>query len=192
MRCALLLLLLILPFSARAQVIPRAEPFSTISIAAGGTYNVSRSVIHDFWKPGYGGELSLSTPFYFGQAEAGGAFHTYDVADPSVPRFDAILLFAGWGVAVSPIPYFSWYNGFRLGNNRMTFDDDTFPGIRTESEFMLGLNSRLDLLLLQGVGVFGSASLSQTYTFIRFRTVYVTAGLTYRAPSPEWVKSFLR
>ena len=191
MRCALLLVL-ILPLSARAQLLPQAEPFSTIDIAAGGTYNVSRSVIHDFWKPGYGGELSLSTPFYFGQAEAGGAIHSYDVADPSVPRFDAILLFAGWGVAVTPTPYLSWYNGVRLGNNRMTFDDDTFPGIRTESEFMLGLNSRLDLRLSQEVGVFGSAWLSQTYTFIRFRTVYVSAGLTYRTPSPEWVKTFFR
>lgn len=184
------MLLIVAP--SAAQDSPDEGPFSTIELRAGGSYNINRNNIHDYWRPGYGGELSLATPFYFGIAEAGGAYHRYDVADPSVPRFDAILAFAGWGIPLSPSPYVSWYNGFRLGNNRMTFDVDTFAGIRTESEFILEVNSTLHLRLPQGFGIFGSARFSQTYTFIRFRTIYVTAGISYRTSSPRWIRTLLQ
>jgi hypothetical protein len=190
MRTIVLILLMVAP--SAAQDSPDEGPFSTIELRAGGSYNINRNNIHDYWRPGYGGELSLATPFYFGIAEAGGAYHRYDVADPSVPRFDAILAFAGWGIPLSPSPYVSWYNGFRLGNNRMTFDVDTFAGIRTENEFMLEVNSTLHLRLPQGLGIFGSARFSQTYTFIRFRTIYVTAGISYRTPSPRWLRTLLQ
>jgi hypothetical protein len=193
MRCFASIIILASQISfAQESLIRAGDPFSKIEFSAGGSTDVGRNFLHDFWRPGYGGELALSTPFYFGEAEAGGAYHVYDMAASSVPRFDAILVFVGWGIALSPSPHLSWYNGFRVGNNRMSFDDDTFPGIRNESELMLGANSRLHLRLRQGIGIFGSAWWSQTYTNVRFRSIYVSAGLSYRATSPNWIRTLLR
>lgn len=176
------------PFN-RAQ---EDRAFNRLEIAVGGTYNVNENIIHDFWEPGYGGELSFLTPFYFGHVEAGGAYHRYEASSDDVPRFDALLAFLGWGFRWEPAPGLSWYNGFRIGNNRMTFDEDTFPGVRNESEFLLGVQSRVTLHLFADTGLFAAAQFSQTYTFIRFRTVYATAGLSTSLSSPAWLRSFLK
>lgn len=132
------------------------------------------------------------TPFYFGDAELGAAYHPYDVTNGEVPRFDAIHVFAGWGIRLSPISSASWYNGFRLGNNRMTFDEDTFAGVKNESEFLLGAQSKLTIRLFRQTGIFAAAHFTQTYTYVRFRTLHVSAGLTTSFATPSWLQTFLR
>lgn len=173
------------------------EPFSRIEISAGGTFNVKEGNlterrIHDYWKPGYGGELSFMTPFYFGDAEAAAAVHRYESLTTDVPSFDAILVYFGWGYDWEFFPGVSWYNGLRLGNNRMTFDDDTFPGVRNESEFSIAAQTRATIHFFQNTGVFASAQIAQTYTYIRFRAVYVSAGVTTSLSTPGWLQSLMR
>ncbi len=168
------------------------KPFSRIEIAGGGALNVGNGPIHDYWEPGYGGEISFLTPFYLGSAEAGAAYHRYEEVSGRVPRFDALLVFAGWGLALEPVDWVSWYNGFRLGNNRMTFDEETFPGVKNESEFLVGAQSRVTIRLFKQTGIFGAAHYTQTYTFVRFRTLYVSAGLTTSFGTPSWFQAFLR
>lgn len=168
------------------------DAFSRIEVLAGGNYNVGDSQVHDYWEPGYGGELSFLTPFYLGDAELGGAYHRYEASSGDVPRFDALLVYAGWGIALRPIEAVSWYNGFRIGNNRMTFDEETFPGVKNESEFVLGAQSRLTIRLFKQTGIFGAAHFTQTYTYIRIRTVYVSAGLTTSFAAPSWLQTILR
>lgn len=167
-------------------------PFSRVGITGGGTFNVGSSQIHDYWEPGSGGEITFHTPFYLGHAEAGGAYHRYEAAASDVPRFDAILVFAGWGMAVEPVHWISWYNGIRLGNQRMTFDEETFPGVKNESEFLVGAQSKLTIRLYKQTGIFGAAHFTQTYTYVRMRTVYVSLGLTTSFATPSWLQSFLR
>ncbi len=175
-----------------AAVHAQVDPFSRVEIFGGGAMNVGDSQIHEYWQPGYGGEVSFSTPFYLGDAELGGAFHRYETTGGGVPRFDALLVYAGWGIALRPIHAISWYNGFRVGNNRMTFDEETFPGVKNESEFMLGAQTRLTVRLFKQTGIFAAAHFAQTYTYIRIRTVYVSAGLTTSFATPLWLQSFLR
>ena len=174
--------------SARGQ----HEPFSRVEITGGPVSDVGSSRIHHYWKPGYGGEVSLFTPFYLGYAEAGAAYHRYDVAVSTVPRFDALLVFAGWGMALEPVHWLSWYNGFRIGNSRMTFDEETFPGVQNESEFLLGGQSRLTLRVYKRTGLFGAVHLTQTYTYVRMRTTYVSFGVTTSFSSPSWLRTALR
>lgn len=177
---------------ADADSVVNPKAFSRIDISAGGAYNVGDSEIHDFWEPGYGADISVTTPFYLGAAEAGAAYHRYDVTTADVPRFDALLVFVGWGLAFDPVPAATWYNGFRIGNNRMSFDEETFPGIRNESEFLLGAQSKLSLRVFGQTGIFAAAHFTQTYTFIRYRTIYVSAGLTTSFSSPSWLQTILR
>ncbi len=173
------------------------EPFSRIDLAVGGAQNIqegnlNEARIHDYWKPGYGAELSMSTPFYLGDVEAGVAVHRYKPLSTAVPRFDAFLVHVGWGLNWELVPGFFWYSGIRMGNSRMTFDEDTFPGVKNESEFLLAAHSRATVHITRSTGVYASAHLTQTYTFVRFRTLYISAGLATSFQTPRWLRNFLR
>lgn len=182
----------IVTFDAYAQA-----PFSRIDISAGRSFNVKESDftetrVHQYWRPGRGGELSFLVPFYLGDAEVGAALHRYESADAGAPGFFGVLAFFGWGYAWEFLPGISWYNGLRMGSQRMSFEDDTFPGVRNESEFLVAYQSRAAVHFLWDTGVFASAQLTQTYTYVRFRTVYVSVGLTTSLSSPRWLQSLLR
>lgn len=186
------LVVLFLGCASPSHVHAQDEPFSRVRIAGGPAVNVGDSRILEYWEPGSGGEITLSTPFYLGSAELGGAYYRYDSASSSVPNFDAVLVFVGWGIALTPVKWVTWYNGIRVGNNRMTFDEETFPGVKNESEFLLGGQSRLTLRVYKQTGIFASVQHTQTYTFIRFRTTSVSAGLTTSFAAPPWLQSILR
>jgi hypothetical protein len=186
--CALLGLACLLPAPGYGQ----GRSFEWIEVSAGLTGDAGRSTYQSYWQRGYGGELSVATPLFAGQAEAGAALHRYATRLERIPRFDAFFAFAGWGVALAPSPHVGWYNGFRLGNYHMRFDEETFTGVRNESELAIALQSRLDLSPVRGWTLFGSVTLQQVYTYIRLRQVYVTAGLRHRMDSPRWLEAFLR
>ncbi len=170
------------------------EPFAWVEFRLGGAQNVNRNFLHTFWKPGIGGEFSMATPFYLGYAEFGGAYHRYRVDQPAVPAFGAVLLYAGWGLDVEVVQRLRFESGLRVGNYRMTFDDEDVPfaGVKNESELALLVNARVALRPAGPVSVYVGGSYTKVYTFLRLNLWYVSAGLSYRLHSPEWLKEFLR
>lgn len=184
----LLLLACLAPLEAPGQAV---APFATLEVAASGTLNVNRNTFHETWRRGYGGGLHVATPFYLGTAELGADLHRYDSFVPPRPRFDALFLFAGWGVAADPPGPLDSYVGLRLGNYRMTFDDATFEGVRNESELAVALHGRLGLRLTDELQLFTAATLLQAYTFVRLRFAYASAGVSYRLDTPRWLQSVL-
>ncbi|MFQ5572597.1 MAG: hypothetical protein ACE5G0_23230 [Rhodothermales bacterium] len=167
------------------------EPFSMVEFRASGTQNMNKNFLHDFWDQGFGGELSIATPFYLGYAEAGGAFHRYRVAQPTVPAFNALLFYAGWGLGTDLGSVARIEGGARIGNYRMSFDEDTFTGVKNESELALMLHTRLAVRPFGPVSLHVSGSYMQVYTFVRLKLWYVSAGLSYRMRSPRWLKEML-
>ena len=185
------LLTFILPIAGQAQSF-QAQPFETVAIRVGGTANVYENFLHVFWERGVGGEASVATPFYLGYVEAGGAFHRYGVVQPTVPAFDAVLVFAGWGLRLDLAERLWIEAGPRIGTYRMTFDEVTFTGVKNESELMLGVGARASLRLAGPLAVHAGGSYQKVYTFVRLNLWYATAGLSYRLRSPEWLKDVLR
>jgi len=174
-----------------AQAQQRPEPFSTITLSVAGTQNLNRNFLHTFWKPGTGAEGRFSTPFYLGFVEVGGALHRYR-ADGDVPDFDALLLYAGWGLGADVVRQVRVEGSVRVGNYRMTFDDNTFAGVRTESELALMAQARLSLRPVGPVSFFAAGSYLQAYTFVRLKLWYASAGLSVRLRSPGWLQEVLR
>ncbi|MEX0820868.1 MAG: hypothetical protein WD021_01880 [Rhodothermales bacterium] len=166
--------------------------FSRITISGGADATIHSPRLLPDWKPGRGGHLSVSTPFYFGEAEAGAAFHRYDAQTTDVPRFDALMAFVGWGVRLAPAESFSWYNGMRVGSYRMAFDEETFPGIRNESELSIGLQTRIDVHLTPALNVYIAGRYNRTYTAPRLDLAYLSGGLAISLESPEWLVTLLR
>lgn len=191
-RSALLLLCLLAVSVGRLAAQPgRGAPFETLDVEIGGTFNTNRTLLHDFWKPGYGVEGQIATPFYLGEAVAGGAFHRYGVV-ADVPAFDALLLVVGWGLPLSLGSHLRWHNAFTLGNYRMTFDDDTFAGVRNESELILGLQSRLHVHLSQAWSLYVGGRYDRVFTEARMPLFFVSAGLSHTLRTPRWLRTFLQ
>lgn len=170
----------------------RPEPFSTVEFRLAGTSNVNRNFLHEFWKPGGGAEATVATPFYLGFLEFGTALHRYD-AEEDVPGFGALWLYAGWGLGTDVADRIRVEASGRIGNYQMSFDSGSeFTGVINESELALMVNTRLAVRPAGPVSVFVSGSYLQAYTFVRLKLRYVTAGLSYRLNSPDWLKDFLR
>lgn len=168
-------------------------PFETLEFRFSAARNMNQNFLHTFWQQGTGGEFSVATPFYLGYAEVGGAYHRYPVEQATVPAFDALLVFAGWGLGVGVADRLRLEGGARIGNYRMTFDEITaFPGVKNESELALLLNARLSVRPVGPVSVHVGGSYMKVYTFLRLNLWYASAGLSYRLNSPNWLKDFLR
>jgi hypothetical protein len=174
----------------RAQ--QRAEPFGTVEFRLAGTSNVNRNFLHEFWQPGGGAEATLATPFYFGFLELGAAVHRYDAAQ-DVPGFGALWLYAGWGLGADVGDHLRLEASGRVGNYHMSFDGGSeFSGVINESELALMGQARVAVRPVGPLSIFVSGSYLQAYTFLRLKLWYVSAGLSYRLTSPDWLKDFLR
>ncbi len=182
--------LLLVATLAHAQ--ERPHPFETLEFRLGGTQNVNTNFLHTFWQQGVGLEGGLTTPFYLGYAEVGGAVHRYGVTEPpQVPGFDALLLYAGWGLHAN-LGRLRLEGGLRVGNYRMTFNEQTFAGVRTESELALMGHGRLALRIVGPVSLYASGGYQKVYTFVRMNLWYTSAGLSYRFQTPGWLETVLR
>lgn len=168
------------------------DAFSRISLSGGRAYNVNENDFHDSWAVRYAGEAAFATPFYAGEAELGAALHRYDAVGPDVPRFDAVLFYLGWGLDLSPFEVLSWQSGFDVGTYRMTFDEETFPGVRNESEVMLGLNTRIRFNFSRAVSLYAIGRRMRIYTDPRLELTYVSAGIRVTIDSPNWLMTILR
>ncbi len=176
-------------FTAAAQP---AGAFETLELHALGAANVNRTFLHTLWRARPGAGLSAETPFYLGRIEVGGAWQRFAAATPTVPRFDALLLYLGWGFRWRLSRSLSWQNTVRLGNYRMTFDEQTFSGVRNESETAVGFAAGLDLRLLRSLGLRVGGHYMKAFTFRRLHLFHVEVGLSYSLKTPEWLKTVLQ
>ncbi len=166
--------------------------FETISIYVGGTHHVNHTRFNDYWNPGTGLELTVKTPFYLGYAEAGGALQPFDGFAMDVPDFYSLGVFVGWGFRFRQLSPLEILAGVRAGNNRMSFDYDAYYGERNESELTLAVRSEVALRLFRGWSVFAAGTYAKTYTYIRLKPFYVTAGVSHTFNTPQWLRTILR
>lgn len=170
-----------------------ARPFSRIDVGISRAQNVSNSDgFYRYWRPGYGFEGNLSTPFYFGEAEAGLAWHVYNADDPQVPRMQAFYLHVGWQVPLRTGPVI-WQAGFRLGNYSMNFDVETdYASERNESEFSMSAVAGAEIDLTKRVALSAGVSRTTVFTHNRLYFNYAKAGLVFRIPTGEAFQRVLR
>lgn len=183
---------------ATAMVAPtsaaqRAEPFSVIEVRLSEVTNLHSGRLHAYWNLGNGLELAFATPIPTGFLELGAAAHRYE---PRVgrPGLTALWLYAGWGGRLRVADWFGVSGSARLGNYRMTFDDEEaeFRGVLTESELGRMFASSVDLRITGPLSLFASAGHIRVYTRQRLSLWFASAGLRYVLRTPEGLKTFLR
>ena len=162
-------------------------PFDRLDIHVRPVQNLANdNAFFRFWRPGYGAELSVQTPFYLGRAELGFAWHKYNVDNPIVPPMQAIHMFTGWSYPIT-IGRAELAGGFRLGNYRMIFDDKntSFRSELDESEFTTSLFADISIPIGTTWGISGGISRSTVYTYNRLYYNYVGAGVFLRLKTGE-------
>lgn len=174
----------------RAQ--SRTEPFSRIEIRASGTRNLDQNGSLDLWTPRYAGTGIISTPFYAGHVHGGLRVQPFDARSLNQPSFLSAYMFLGWGFRLSLSDHFQFESGGRVGNYFMAFDDDILAGLRNESELAVSAYHSMHVYLSNGFGFFIEGSYTRIFTFIRMNMTHVSAGLTIRLRTPEWLRTFLR
>ena len=182
----------VLVSSLPTQAQDRPEPFSTLEVQGGAAQNVATTFLHEYWERGRGLTANVATPFYRGEAELGAAVHRYyNRQGVAVPGFDAALLYAGWRLRADLEPV-TLAAGVRVGNYRMTFNEQTFAGVRNESELAVMGYGRLAVRVVGPLSIYADAGHLRVYTFLRLKLWYASVGLSYRFGTPDWLQRGLR
>lgn len=168
-----------------------AQAFGTLGITATGSVNVNRTALHETWQPHPGAGLTVATPFYRGFFEAGATWRRFTARTPSIPRYDALFVYLGWGLRLPVAPRLALESTIRLGNYRMAFDEQTFAGVRNESEMALGAALGLDVRVGRGVSWVAGVRYLKAFTFRRIHLVHLTTGVRYTLKTPAWLRRIL-
>ncbi|MDA1029427.1 MAG: hypothetical protein O3B41_10300 [Bacteroidetes bacterium] len=167
------------------------EAFETIRFGIGGL-TAFHSVHLDSWTSGYGGSVSASTPFYFGEIQLGMAAQPWRSNDPNLPDFISALVFAGWFVSTTPENAVKASAGVRLGNYFMAFDSPQISGERNESEFAVTPFLNVRRTFFKKIEGFVEVSASRVFTSSRLEMASVSTGLMITFDSPVWLTSILK
>ncbi len=184
--------LLVLCLLAGALQVQAQAPFSTLEFQVLTTSNVNRNLLHEYWRPGRGGTITLATPFYWGITETGATIHRYNAAR-DVPGFGAFWVFAGWSVDWRLKSTIAVRPGLRLGNYRMSFDgaETTFAGVSTESDLVLSGGVAISAAIGPTWGVSARADYLRVHTTPLLRLWYVSGGLAVRIPAGRRLRALL-
>ncbi len=165
--------------------------FERLTLRGGVTYNVNRELLHAYWQPGVGVEASITSPFYLGIAEMGGALLYYDAAREKLDAFWGVPLYVGWGLRVPLLPRLYVGATGHLGAFVMAFQRAP-PGRSVENELMLGGRARLAYRLSAGWALTLGSSYHRVFTHERIDLWYVSLGLSRRFRTPDWLVEFLK
>lgn len=184
------------PDSTAAPPLPK-RALLAINLGALGTMASSPN-ISNTWDPGMSLAFSSSLLLERVFLEGGLSLHSYssrNLGIPGelfVPDFSATHVFLGGGY-VRPISAdVSLHVGAQIGTFRMTFDEDTFAGVRTESELTFTPYVRARFAINRAISLFTGISYTRVYTADRFSLGFFTMGISYARAAPNWVVSFLR
>ena len=167
--------------------------FSTIEISMASVFNGNQNQFHDYWEPSTGLELQFEMPFYFGQFEIGMQAANNKGRNEQLPDYLSVNSFIGWGYQTKLSSKFGWYLGFRLGNYYMNFDDDAIAvELKTESEFAVGLKSRIHFMFNKNMSLQLSGLYTTIYTNKRIELSFISVGISKKFVTPLWLRKFLK
>lgn len=186
--------LLILLLALNVNYAQRSNPFENITVGLDAAVTVYDNTFKEYWNSGNAFGLSVSTPFYYGNLDAGLIFNPYYAKDKEQPDFTGLLIYLQWSENVLTYQNTSLSLGLSTGLYQMIFDkteeyynqSDLF-----EHEITIGLSALLSHKIENNI----SANITCQYHTIYFRKklsfVYIGASLRYSFKTPDWLKEFL-
>jgi len=173
------------------------DAFSSVRFSGTGHKQISNTDFARNWSPDSGFGLEISTPYYKGSLEAGFRVFRFDALRFENSGLWSRYAFVGWFYRYAASDQLFLVPGIRGGINFMLHDQDKVYGgeynfKRDESEFAYELLLRLEYDFSPVWGLYASAAFNRTMLNIPIDTLYGSAGITVRLPSPEWIKKVLK
>ena len=170
----------------------RAEPFEKITLSLNGILNTNQNKYHNYWEKARGIEFQCETPFYLGLAESGVQIAVNNAKSDNQPDYWSAFIFIGWGIDKNLTAGLSWYNGFRIGNYYMNFDDnDIYPTLKSESELGIEFKSSIRYSFKNNISLMLSGRYRTVYTGRRIYHSFISIGIGKTFSTPRWLKEFL-
>ncbi|NIM19316.1 MAG: hypothetical protein GTO51_02945 [Candidatus Latescibacteria bacterium] len=169
-----------------------AKAFDSLEAGLGYVVNTNRNDFHARWKPQWGAEGFIQTPFYYGDVQVGIRVVSYSRRIDGVPDFHSLFVSVGWGKRWD-LPYnLEGFVGFSVGSDQMIFEEEDLSGSKLETESGTSFNARLSYPIY-GKWAF---NMSGNYTVIltqrRIKLAFLSAGISRSFSLPDWIKEFLR
>lgn len=168
----------------------KQKPFSVIRWAAGPLTNVGQSDLNQYWRYSGGFSLNARTPFYFGFAELGMAFHSYDEYE-SV-EFSQIHCYLAFLNQQSLSRMIKTHLGITIGNSFFRFDSEENKNLKNESELTLGIRLGTDIAISERLAAQITAHYLNVFTSHVIKTANVGILVAYQMKTPRWIVEFLK
>lgn len=185
--CIILLFLLTSTVSGSSR---NAEPFSTIQWAIGSLTNIIRTDINRYWCHSGGFAMKARTPFYFGAAELGVAFHSYD--EYKSVEFTQVHCYLAFLKEFSILKKIPIYLGVTIGNSFFRFDSEENQYLQNESELTLGISGGIEIPITQKLSAEITSYYSKIFTFHAIKTTNLGLLFAYKITTPRWMAIFLK
>jgi hypothetical protein len=168
----------------------QTAPYSQLRIRVAGARNVNREQLHDYWRAGTGGGVSLTTPFYVGSIGAGATLIPFRTRDISRPNFRALLLGLDWGLEIpAPGPIHA-RAAARVGDF-VTLIENPDVWLDSESELFVGGELSAGVQLRRDLAVTVAGSYARVHTRPSLDLAILTVGLEYATRTPGWLRAIL-
>lgn len=167
-----------------------AEPFSTIQWAIGPLTNVIQTDINRYWRYAGGFAMKARTPFYFGAAELGVAFHSYD--EFKSVEFTQVHCYLAFLKEFSILKKIPTYLGVTVGNSLFRFDSEEEQRLQSESELTLGISGGIEIPITSKLSVEITSHYSKIFTFHTIETTNLGLLFAYKITTPRWMAEFLK
>ena len=191
-------------FISASRVSAQSEAFETLSAGAFIGYTVAGSELLDRWDSKPHLQLSLQTPFYAGDLEAGLRYTQVTNAPgfQDYSDFQTAFIYLGWGYDFAVSERFRIGPLLRFGTSFFHYDEAkgytgpsagwTYEFDTSESEFAYELLLRGVYRLSESISAHTELTYNRTLTYHPIRLTYITAGITYTFHTPQWLKKVLK
>ena len=180
-----------LAWTVRAQSV-RPKAFSSLSIRAGATWFSVDSRLSRYYAPATGFVVEASTPFSFGELGLTGERATFSSVGGGNPDFHGTLALLAWRYPQRLFGPLTASLGANTGAMQFSFQDSLVnAGLRKERELVMGASGALEAHVVSRVSVFVMGEYSHVWLHVPVHLARLSAGMTYTAPSPAWLRNFL-
>ena len=180
-----------LAWNLRAQS-ARPKAFSSLSVRAGATWFSVDSRLSRYYSPETGFMLEASTPFAFGELALTGERATFSSVGGANPDFHGTLALLAWRYPQRLFGPLTASLGAHAGAMQFSFQDSLInAGLRKERELVMGASGSLEAHVVSRGSVFVTGEYSHVWLHVPVHLARISAGVTYTAPSPAWLRKFL-
>lgn len=187
----LLIILFTIPQLSFAQK-DSAAAFNSIDLFAGLNININEGDLSEYWNPGKGISVNITTPFYAGTIGIGVDALFFNSKSNNQPDYKSFFINLSWMQGIKIYDPAELRLGVKFGSYNMLFAENNQSEFETnESELAIAAAGTLQIRLYKKLYLNICPELLTVFTNKRMKLFNISTGLSYSFDSPLWIKRIL-